>query len=112
MSISTPPAGSAAPGPSSDAVAMMRYDADKKSAGVAYALWFFFGWFGAHRFYLGQTGTAVAQLILTLVSLLLTLVFVGIVGLLIVAVWVLVDAFLIPGLVRRYNDGLIDRMRR
>ena len=41
----------------------------QKSTGVAYLLWFFVGGFGGHRFYLGKTGTAVAQLIITVVGL-------------------------------------------
>ena len=34
--------------PTDDAVAMMRYDANKKSVIVTYLLWFFLGWFGGH----------------------------------------------------------------
>ena len=30
-----------------------------KSTGVAYALWFFFGGIGAHKFYLGRPGVGV-----------------------------------------------------
>src|SRR5262245_27778983 len=55
--------------PPSDVARMMQYDAAKKSAGVAYVLWFFLGGIGAHRFYLEQTGTAVAQLIICIVSI-------------------------------------------
>src|SRR3546814_15586317 len=29
------------------------YDASKRSIAATYALWFFFGWLGAHRFYAG-----------------------------------------------------------
>ena len=41
----------------SDTVVLMQYDANKKSAVVAYLLWFFLGMLGAHRFYLSQPGT-------------------------------------------------------
>jgi TM2 domain-containing membrane protein YozV len=34
----------------------------KKSVGIAYLLWFFFGGFGLHNFYLGKTGLGAAQL--------------------------------------------------
>jgi TM2 domain-containing membrane protein YozV len=83
-------------GPSNDARILMLYEANKKTALVAYLLWFFLGWFGGHNFYLGRTGVAVAQLILSLT----------VVGLLITIVWVLVDAFLIPGWVRNQNNLL------
>ena len=39
------------------AATMMRYDANKKSIGVSYLLWFFLGGLGAHRFYNGRTGS-------------------------------------------------------
>jgi TM2 domain-containing membrane protein YozV len=35
-----------------------RYNAEKKSIAIAYILFFIAGGFGAHRFYLGKTGTA------------------------------------------------------
>jgi TM2 domain-containing membrane protein YozV len=83
-------------GLSHDARVLMLYEANKKTALVAYLLWFFLGWFGGHNFYLERTGVAVTQLILSLT----------IVGLLITIIWVLVDAFLIPGWVRRQNNLL------
>jgi len=83
-------------GLSNDTRVLMLYEANKKTALVAYILWFFLGLFGAHNFYLGRTGVAVAQLILSLT----------IVGMVITIVWALVDAFLIPGWVRRQNNLL------
>ena len=93
-------------GVSRDAQAAMQYDANKKSSVVAYLLWFFLGGFGAHRFYLGSTGPAIAQLVITLVSFVLLIVAVGLVGFIVVGIWVLVDAFLIPGMVQDYNSRL------
>lgn len=87
----------------SDADTIMRYDALKKSAVIAYVLWWFLGTFGAHRFYLNQGGTAIAMLVITLVSVPLCLVFVGFIGLGIIGVWWIVDAFLIPGMLQEYN---------
>ena len=84
-------------GLSSDTRALMLFEANKKTALVAYILWFFLGLFGAHNFYLKRTGVAVAQLILSLT----------IVGMLITFFWVLVDAFLIPGWVRNQNNLLL-----
>lgn len=70
----------------------------QKSTGVAYLLWFFLGGVGAHRFYLGKTGTAVAQLIITVIG------FFTIFPLIITGIWVLVDAFLIPGIIRENTE--------
>src|SRR5262245_16158842 len=81
-------------GLSRDTRAMMLFEANKKTALVAYILWFFLGLLGGHNFYLKRTGIAVAQLLLTLT----------IVGPVITVVWVLVDAFLIPGWVRNQNN--------
>jgi TM2 domain-containing membrane protein YozV len=87
-------------GVSNDTRAMMLFEANKKTAVVAYLLWFFLGMLGAHNFYLKRTGVAIAQLILTLV-----LAF-TVVGLLIPFVWIIVDAFLIPGWIRNHNNLL------
>jgi TM2 domain-containing membrane protein YozV len=86
----------AQPGLGLDARAMMIFEVNKKQVCVAYALWFFLGYFGAHNFYLKRTGIAVAQLLLTLT----------IVGVAITFFWTLADAFLIPGRVRRENTLL------
>jgi len=86
----------AAPDLGTDARAMMIFEVNKKEACVAYMLWFFLGYFGAHNFYLKRTAIAVVQLLLTL----------SIFGLLITFFWHLVDAFLIPGRVRRENSLL------
>jgi len=83
-------------GVSNDTRVLMLFEANKKTALVAYLLWFFVGILGGHNFYLKRTGIAVTQLILSLT----------VVGLVITCVWVLVDAFLIPGWVRNQNNLL------
>jgi TM2 domain-containing membrane protein YozV len=95
-----------------DARAMMRYDANRKSALVAYVLWFFLGYFGVHRFYLGRVGSGLAMLLLGLLSGALTVVLIGYIGLAIIAIWWLIDAVLIPGMTRRYNNRLVDEIAR
>src|SRR5262249_22046608 len=87
-------------GLSSDTRAMMLFEANRKSLAAAYLLWFFLGWFGGHNFYLGRTGVAVTQLILTITIL----------GMLVTFFWVIVDAFLIPGWVRRQNNLLAQQL--
>jgi TM2 domain-containing membrane protein YozV len=68
---------------------------DGKNVVVAYLFWFFLGIFSAHRFYLGRPGTAILQILLYFVA--------------IGFIWLFVDLFLIPGMVRKKNDEL--RMR-
>ena len=94
----------------SDAGKMMRFEANKKTSFAAYALWFFFGMLGAHRFYLERTGTAVAILLLTLGSFILMLAFIGFLTIAIPGIWVFIDAFLIPGMVKQYNNQLADQL--
>lgn len=86
----------------------MLYDANRKSAGVAYLLAIFLGGFGAHRFYLGEKGTAITQLILTIVGWLTVIIVVGLFLLAAVGIWLIVDLFLIPGIVRDKNMRLAD----
>ena len=87
-------------GLSNDTRALMLFEANKKTALVAYLLWFFVGILGGHNFYLKRTGVAVTQLILSIT----------VVGLVITVVWVLVDAFLIPGWIRNQNNLLATQL--
>lgn len=77
----------------------------EKSMAVAYLLWFLLGQLSAHRFYLGQSSSAIAQVSLLFVGWLIVLSgsLAGALGVLAGAIWILADVFLIPGLVRRAN---------
>ncbi len=65
---------------------------------AAYLLWFFLGFLSAHRFYLGRIGSALLQLVLNVL----------IVGL----IWLVIDLFLIPGMVRARQAHLRERLTR
>src|SRR3546814_4365354 len=56
---------------------LMRFEAAKKSVLVAYLLWFFLGWLGLHRFYLGYVISGLLMLALWGVGTLLTFILVG-----------------------------------
>ncbi|AOE89729.1 TM2 domain-containing protein [Ralstonia solanacearum] len=93
---------------------IMLYDARKKSAGVAFPWWFLLGFLGAHRFYVNRVGSAVAQAIANVGGTWLVILdsgntagwVLGVLG----GLWVLVDLFLIPGMVRAYNTMLAERL--
>jgi len=84
----------------------MMYDANRKSVGVAYLLWLFLGGLGGHRFYMGQTGTAVVQLLMTIFGWATIMFGIGLLLLVPLGIWLLIDAFLIPGIVRDKNMHL------
>ena len=74
---------------------------------ASYNLWLFVGAFGGNRFYNGRTGTAVAQLLMCLVGFMTVFVFgAGLLLLVPLGLWLLADAFLIPGWVTAHNDQL------
>ena len=85
---------------SSDVRALLRFEANKTEPLVAYVLLFTLGLLGAHNFYLRRTGIAITQLILTAT----------VVGLVVSMVWVVVDAFLVPEIVRRRNNALAQQL--
>jgi TM2 domain-containing membrane protein YozV len=82
---------------------------EAKSVGAAYLLWFFLGYFGAHRFYLGRAGSGAAQLILLVLGC-LTAFIVGSIPLVGLGIWLIVDAFLIPGMIDEQKGTVRQRL--
>jgi len=78
----------------------------RKSLTAAYLLWFFLGGFGAHRFYLGETSSACILLALVLGGWFTIWIYVGFIPLIIAGVWLIVDAFRLPGITERVNARL------
>ncbi len=78
---------------------------EKKSTVAAYLLWFFLGGFGAHRFYLSKPGTAVLMLVLNILGWVTLVVYIGVFLLIVLGIWLLVDAFLIPGIIAADADS-------
>jgi TM2 domain-containing membrane protein YozV len=68
---------------------------DGPSTLVAYLLWFFLGFFSAHRFYLGQRRAGL--------QILCNLIVIGV-------IWTLIDAFKIPRMIREKKDAIRQRM--
>lgn len=75
----------------------MRVSNDGPSIAVAYLLWFFLGIVSAHRFYLGRPASALLQIVSFFV--------------LVGFIWLFVDLFLIPGMVREEQDRMRARLR-
>lgn len=69
---------------------------DGPSTTVAYLLWIFLGIVSAHRFYLGRPVSALFQIMTYFI--------------LIGFLWLLIDAVLIPGMVRARQDALRERL--
>lgn len=80
-------------------------NAQPKSIGTGYLLWFLLGQFAAHRFYVGSSSMAFAQISLRLVGVLLFLSanFYGLYLLGAALVWWAVDGIMLPDLVRQDN---------
>jgi TM2 domain-containing membrane protein YozV len=98
------------PSVTNDVHTMMLFEANKKSAGIAYLLWFLIGALGAHRFYLGDKTNGICLAVLTVFAAIFWGRPAGSFLMLAIALWLLVDAFCIPGWVRRYNMELVTRL--
>lgn len=73
---------------------------------IAYLLWWFLGWAGVHRMYLGRFGTGLAQLVLFIIGLVTMILIVGYLFLAVVGVWWLLDAYLTYKIVIEENSKL------
>ena len=74
-------------------------------------MWLFLGVLGGHRFYNGRTATAVTQLLMWLFGVMSLPAFgLGFLLLVPLGIWLLVDAFLIPGWVNRHNNELAQQL--
>jgi TM2 domain-containing membrane protein YozV len=83
----------------------MTFQAQKKSTGAAYLLWFFVGGFGGHRFYLGQMGTGAAQLALLIFGWIPLFA-----GWAVLGISLFIDLFLIPGMIQEQNMKLVNSL--
>jgi len=63
----------------------------QKSKFIALVLWFFFGSLGGHRYYCEKTGTGVIMLVLSVLGWLTAVFYIGILFLIAVGIWLIVD---------------------
>lgn len=104
--------------PATDEIAM-RYEAEKKSVGVAYFLWLIFGTLGGPRYYFGHLNSAGTMSGIAIISLYLMLIggenrttlVLGLFGWVVIGVWTLIDAIQIPGWAKEFNSELLLRLK-
>lgn len=110
----------------------IEYDVRRKSMVAAYAMWFFIGYTGAHRFYLGRMLSAgimlalwlfgLAAVVFAFVSLppttrgpemeaAIVRVMIAMVPLVVAGLWHLLDVVLIPAMVQSANEELSHSLR-
>ncbi len=68
---------------------------NQKSKMAAGLLGIFLGWLGVHNFYLGYTGKAVGQLILSIVGILTSCIFIGAFLIMGASIWGLIEGIMI-----------------
>ena len=76
-----------------------------RNLGIAYLLWFVLGQFSLHRFYCGQKDSAIIQMALWMVSIVMLLIFLplGVLGFVTWVCWIIGDLFMIPGMLRKFQ---------
>jgi TM2 domain-containing membrane protein YozV len=80
-----------------------------KEVGIAYLFFLLLGGVGAHRFYLGRAGSAVLLLCLWMGGWLLAALLIGIPMIIAGGIWLLVDLFILPSMVREENARRLAR---
>jgi TM2 domain-containing membrane protein YozV len=80
-----------------------------KEVGIAYLFFLLLGGVGAYRFYLGRAGSAVLLLCLWMGGWLLAALLIGIPMIIAGGIWLLVDLFILPSMVREENARRLAR---
>lgn len=96
--------------PGVDARALMRYDIEKKSMLLAYVIWYFVGMFGGHRFYMGQKSSAIWMLVIFIASLVLSVIGIGLIGMLALVIWWAIDGCRLWKWVKVHNLALMNQL--
>lgn len=84
----------------------IKVNMEGKNTLVAYLLWWFLGWAGVHRFYLGRVKTGFAQLLLVIIGWATFIFVIGYVLLVIWFIWWMLDAYFTYQMVAEENAKL------
>lgn len=76
-----------------------------KQTWLAYILWFFLGWLGIHKFYVGKTGMGILYIVLNGAAWVTSFFFMGWFFWLPWGILMLIDLFTLPRQVREANGG-------
>jgi len=88
----------------SEQTVSVKVNMDGKNMIVAYLLWWFLGWAGVHRFYLGRVKTGLTQLLLFIVGFVTAVFVVGYAFVVVWAVWWMLDAYFTYRMVEEENQ--------
>jgi TM2 domain-containing membrane protein YozV len=86
---------------------------ERKSAGIAYLLWFFFGVFGGHNYYVGKPMLGAAQLFGYILALAMYFSDVGILAVLLyvaLGISLILDLCFIPARINAQTERLRERL--
>ena len=86
---------------------------ERKSAGIAYLLWFFFGPFGGHNYYVGKPMLGAVQLFGYIIGLAMYFTGVPILGVLflfVLGVSLIIDLCFIPARINAQTERLRERL--
>lgn len=84
----------------------IKMNMEGKNILVAYLLWWFLGWAGVHRFYLGRVKSGITQLLLFVLGLATVIFFIGYVLLIVWLIWWALDAYFTYKIVAEENAKL------
>ena len=82
---------------------------EAKSPLVAYLLLFLLWGSGVHRMYLGRWASGIIMLLLWAIGWITAWLLVGFIPIALVTIWLVLDIFLIPGMIR--DDNAVNRQR-
>jgi len=89
-----------------DQTVSIKMNVEGKNIVIAYLLWWFLGWAGVHRFYLGRVKSGIMQLLLFVLGWVTAVFVIGYVFILVWFIWWALDAYFTYRIVAKENKKL------